>query len=132
MNAVLREPRSALPPENMNAEGNAGGQGLPRRQAVLPLPGRLPGVGGHAEEVPDVLPGWESDGSIHRDDGLVPEALLGGLPLLVGVGAVVEDGLHLPEMLRPGNHIKEVPAGPQHPTELLDGQGGEAVQQHIH
>ena len=116
----------------MDAEGDAGGEGLPLRQAVLPLPGGLPGVGGHTEEVLDVLPAPEGDGFVHRDDSLVGKALIGGPPLLVGVGAVVEDLLHLPEVLRPRDHVKEVPAGLQDPAVLRQGQGGEAVEESVH
>ena len=72
------------------------------------------------------------DGVLHRHDGLVGKALIGRLLLLVGVGVVVEDLLQLPQVVRRRHHVEKVPAGAQHPPELLQGQGRKAIQQQVY
>ena len=65
----------------------------------------------------------EGDGALHRHDGLIGEPLIGGPLFLIGIGTVVEDLLQLPEVVRSGHHVEEVPARPQHSPEFLQRQG---------
>ena len=71
------------------------------------------------------------DGVLHVADGDVAKAAVGRLLHLVGVGAVIEHLLHLPEVHGGGDHVEEVTLRPQDAAEFLDGQRGEAVQQQV-
>jgi hypothetical protein len=71
------------------------------------------------------------DHSIHRNDGLIGKTVVGGLLFLVGIGIVIEDLLHFPQMFRRGNHIQEGAAGFQNPQEFFQCQRGKTVQQDI-
>ena len=64
-------------------------------------------------------------------DAQVPEALVGRLLHLVGVGVLVEHLLHLPQVHGAGHHIHKAATRTQHPAEFLDGQRGEAVHQQV-
>ena len=65
---------------------------------------------------------------LHMADGDVAKAAVGRLLHLVGVGAVIEHLLHLPEVHGGGDHVEEVALRPQDAAEFLNGQRGEAVQ----
>lgn len=103
-------------------------------QRFHPLYARLggfPAVGRHTEEGLDIRLICQMEGEIHRNDGLIGEALVGSLFFLVGVGRIVEDPLQLPQMVGAGYHIEKMASGLQDPAEFVNGQGGEAVQQQV-
>ena len=62
----------------------------------------------------------------------IPEALIGRLLHLIDIGVVIEHLLHLPQVHFTGYHIDNVPAGPQHTAEFLDGQRREAVDEQVY
>ena len=97
-----------------------------------PARGRFPVVRRHLEQGVDIRLIFEGDRAVHRDDRFIGEALIGRLLFLVAVGTVIEHLLHLPQVVRCRDHVEEEAAGAQHPSELLQGQGGKAVEQHVH
>ena len=80
----------------------------------------------------DVLLTGQMDHGLHMADILIRKAGVGGLLHLVGIGAVIQHLLQLPQVLFRRHHINEYAPRRQHPAELLDGQGGKAVHQQVH
>ncbi len=84
-------PARSVLPEHMDPEGDGHVQALQRFQAGLPLPGGLPEVGSHLEQVGDRLPVRETDHAVHLRHLQIGQPRIGGALLRVGVGPVVQD-----------------------------------------
>ena len=112
------------------AERDVGGQLRQGGQTGRAVAGRFPVVGRHGEERFQLGGGHrDGPGDLPLPDGA--EAFIRHLLHRVFVGRLVEDGLHLVQMLRAGHDVEHPPAGAQHPQKLLPRKGREAVQQQV-
>ena len=99
-------------------------------QAGRAIPWRFPVLGGHGEQRLQ-LPGRHRDAA--RDFPLPngAEALIGHLLHRIFIRRVVEDSLHLVEVLCTGHNIDHPSARAQHTPELFLCKGREAVEQQV-
>ena len=118
--------------EDVDAEGCLTVQIFQRFHPLYARLGGFPAVGRHTEEGLDIRLICQMEGEVHRNDGLIGEALVGSFLFLVGVGSVIENLLQFPQMAGAGYHIEKMASGLQDPAEFVNGQGGEAVQQQVY
>ena len=116
--------------KHKEAERNVRGQLGQGGQAGRAIPWRFPVIGGHGEQRLQ-LPGRHCDAA--RDFPLPngTEALIGHLLHRIFIGRVVEDSLHLIEVLCTGHNIDHPSTRAQHAPELFLRKGREAVEQQV-
>lgn len=110
--------------EDVDAEGCLTVQIFQRFHPLYARLGGFPAVGRHTEEGLDIRLICQMEGEVHRNDGLIGEALVGSFFFLVGVGRIVEDPLQLPQMVGAGYHIEKMASGLQDPAGIRQWPGG--------